>query len=204
MNSILPLLTAAALSSAAAQRLPDPPAPMASDTVPSANVEEGGLHLHAEFRFDAAKQALRVRYLLSNKGKQAVALFDRGDRLAVAQERLKAGTVAAPAKEQDKDGLTLLHHAVPLRKPAPTVPPVPLAARVAVGAELGGDVLVDVGTAPRLRYCLGVAPFEPDLFSARETIDGVEIWRASFDVVGKQKTLCTPWFDTATQAFVSK
>lgn len=200
---MLPLLLAAATTGAAAQRLPDPP-PMTDDTLPSATVEEGLLRLTAQFGFDAGKRELRLRYLLHNGGKQAVALFDRGDRLAVAQDRLKAGTAAAPTTELGKDGLTLFHRAVPLRKPAPTVPPVPLAARVATAAELGGDVLVEVGDAARLRYCLGVAPFDKELFSSRQKIDGVEIWRASFDVVGKQKLLCTPWFDTAKREFEAK
>lgn len=203
MNAILTLLTAVALTGAAAQRLPDPAA-AANDIVPSANVEEGSLRLHAEFKFDAGKRVLRVRYLLGNRGKQAVALFDRGDSLAVAQGRLKAGTVAVPMTEPGKDGLTLNHRALPLRRPTPTVPPIPLAARLAAGTELGGDVLVEVGDAARLRYCLGVVPFEPDLFSARQAIDGVELWRASFDVVAKQKLLCTPWFDTANQQFESR
>lgn len=203
MNTIIPLLLAAAASTAAAQRLPDPP-PMTDDTLPSATVEEGSLRLTAQFGFDAAKRELRLRYLLHNGSRQPVAMFDRGNSLAVAQGRLKAATPAAPTTEQDKDGLSLLHRAVPLRKPAPTAPPVPLAASVAAGTELGGDVLVDVGDAARLRYCLGVAPFDKALFSSRQKIDGVELWRASFDVVGKQKLLCTPWFDTARREFVAK
>lgn len=200
---MLPLLLAAALDGAAPQRLPDPPPlpPLTDATLPSATTQDDGLRLNAQFGFDASKRLLRLRYLLHNGSRQAVALFDRGNTLAVAQGRLKAGSVAAPVSEAGKDGLVLYHRIVPLRKPAPTVPPIPLAARLAPGAELGGDVLVEVGEATRLRYCLGVAPFEPALFSSREAIDGVELWRASFDAVGKQKTLCTPWFDTARLDF---
>lgn len=200
---MLPLLLAAALDGAAPQRLPDPPPspPLTDATLPSATTQDDGLRLNAQFGFDAGKRLLRLRYLLHNGSRQAVALFDRGNSLAVAQGRLKAGSAAAPTSEPGKDGLVLHHRIVPLRKPAPTVPPIPLAARLAPGAELGGDVLVEVGEATRLRYCLGVAPFEPALFSSREAIDGVELWRASFDAVGKQKTLCTPWFDTARLDF---
>lgn len=200
---MLPLLLAAALDGAAPQRLPDPPPspPLTDATLPSATTQDDGLRLNAQFGFDAGKRLLRLRYLLHNGSRQAVALFDRGNSLAVAQGRLKAGSAAAPVSEAGKEGLVLYHRIVPLRKPAPTVPPIPLAARLAPGAELGGDVLVEVGEATRLRYCLGVAPFEPALFSSREAIDGVELWRASFDAVGKQKTLCTPWFDTARLDF---
>lgn len=170
--------------------------------LPQATVENGALRLHAVFDYDAAAQALRIRYRLDNGGGVAAMVFDRGDSLAVAQKRLEAGAVAEPRTESaDGDALGVLHRAWPLRKPAPTVPPVPLAARVAPGASLAGEVRVDVTGAKRIRYCLGSMPFDAELFSDPHPADGVDLWRASFDVVDRQSLLCTPWFDTATRAF---
>ena len=206
MNAMPALLLLAALLPAgggATQAEPPPHPAMRDDTIPTTTVEDAHLSLRVEFHFDAGHQVLRVRYLLNNKGKTAVALFDRGDSVAVAQGKLKAGMAGPVTSEQGKDGLSLNHRALPLRKPAPTVPPVPLAARVIAGGQLGGDVLADTGDAARVRYCLGYAPFDTTLFSSPQPVDGVDLWRASFDVVGTQKLLCTPWFDTAQRAFVS-
>jgi len=203
MNGLPALLMLAALlpagSGAAAEPPPHPA--MRDDTIPTTTVEDAHLSLRVEFHFDAGHHVLRIRYLLNNGSKSAIALFDRGDTVAVAQGKLKAGMAAAVTSEQGKAGLSLNHRALPLRKPAPTVPPIPLAARVTAGNQLGGDVLADTEGAARVRYCLGYAPFDPALFSAPQPVDGVDLWRASFDVVGTQKQLCTPWFDTAQRAF---
>jgi hypothetical protein len=174
---------------------------MKDDSIPNTTVEAGGYRLHVEFYFDAPKHTLRVRYLLNNTSKSAAAIFDRGTTVAVAQNKLKAGSVAELTQEITPDGLVLSHRAAPLRKPAPTVPPVPLAARIAAGAQLGGDVLADTGDAKRVRYCLGVAAFDPAKFSSRQPIDGVELWRASFELAETQRMLCTPWFVLADEAF---
>ncbi len=167
-----------------------------------ATVERDAVRLDATFDVDATSRRLRVRYHLHNGGDAALAVFDRGDTLAVAQGRLTPGTVGAPATEQGADGLSLQHRAVPLRRPAPTVPPVPLAARLAPGDGLDGELHADVGEAARVRYCLAVAPFDAGLFSARQHAEGIDLWRASFDVVGRQWTLCTPWFDVADGRFL--
>lgn len=204
MNGSLPLLLGALLLSGASHSKSPTPAVLTNETIPSTTVEDAHLKLRVEFNFDAGRHMLRVRYLLDNRGKTAVALFDRGDSLAVEQHRLKAGAVATTTLEQGTDGLTLSHRALPLRKPAPTVPPVPLAARVDAGSELGGDILADVGTAKRVRYCLGVAPFDTAMFSSPQPIDGVDLWRASFKAADTQRLLCTPWFDLAQRAFTAR
>src|SRR5690606_24384334 len=126
MTGILALTMGVALAGAA------PPAgPEAASMDPSpagrATVEHDGARLDVTFDMDAPRR-LRVRYRLHNSGETALAVFDRGDTLAVAQGRLTPGTVGAPATEQGADGLSLQHRAVPLRRPAPTVPPIPLAA----------------------------------------------------------------------------
>lgn len=180
-----------------------PPEPAMNDAAPpQVTVEQGPLRLHATFDYDAVAQTLRIRYRLDNGGGVPVMVFDRGDSLAVAQKRLPAGAVAEPRSERDDgDGLSVVHRAWPLRKPAPTVPPVPLAARVIPGASLAGEVRVDTAGAKRLRYCLGSAPFDAERFSSPQDAAGTDLWRASFDVVDRQALLCTPWFDTATRTF---
>jgi len=188
-------------SGAAATASQPPNAAMRDDTIPAVTVEQGRLSLHVEFMFDAGHHSLRIRYLLNNRGKAAVAMFDRGDSVALAQGKLKAGVVAALAHESSDDGLSLNHRALPLGNPAPAVPPLPLAARVVAGGQLGGDVLGDTEDAARVRYCLGVAPFDTTLFSAPQPVDGVDLWRASFKVVETQHLLCTPWFDLGKRTF---
>ncbi len=162
-----------------------------------------GVRLEADFAFDAATQRLAVRYRLHNGSAAAIGVFDRGDTLALKQGRLATGTVGAPATEQGADGLTLQHRAWPLRRPAPTVPPVPLAARVDAGADLSGQFHANVGGAARVRWCLAYATFDDAHFSAPQQVDGIALWRASFNVVSLQQSLCTPWFDPAVQRFES-
>lgn len=196
-------MLAAVLATAAIAAEPEP---AMTDTTPAqATVEHEALRLHATFDYDAAAQALRIRYRLDNGGSVPAMVFDRGDSLAVAQKRIEAGAVAEPRTETaDGGALSVVHRAWPLRKPAPTVPPVPLAARVASGASLAGEVRVDVAGAKRVRYCLGSAPFDAELFSDPHPAGGVDLWRASFDVVDRQALLCTPWFDTARRAFAAE
>jgi hypothetical protein len=179
-----------------------PAAPMSDRPGSSAVIEDRDLALHVQFDFAAATRVLRVRYALDNRGPAAVAAFDRGDTLALARHALEAGAVAAPLREARGDALTLGHRALPLPRPAPTVPRQPLAARVEAGARLEGAFSTDVDPGiARVRHCLGVAAFDPALFSMPQRTASVEIWRASFDAAGRQRLLCTPWFDLARGAF---
>lgn len=166
-----------------------------------AAVERDGVRLDAQFGFDAATQRLSVRYHLHNGSRHAIGVFDRGDTLAVKQGRLVAGTVAAPAMEQGAEGLTLQHRAMPLRRPAPTVPPIPLAARVGAEGDLHGQFHAGVGGATRVRWCLATVAFDDAHFSSPQPLVDVALWRASFAVVPLQQSLCTPWFDVAAGRF---
>lgn len=167
-------------------------------------VEGEGATLEVAFDHAASARALNVRYRLRNTGDQPLAIFDRGNRHAVLTKRLQVGAIAAPTFQTDGADMTLSHIALPLPKPAPTMPPTPLAIRVAPGAETQAEFEFDlpIGDAPkRLRWCLGVAPFNEANFSAPEHAGKVEIWRASFAAVERQRIMCTPWFDVVTGAF---
>lgn len=168
-------------------------------------VEQEGLRLDVSFSGVTAEGGVRVEYALTNTGDGPVAVLDRGDRHAVLTRRQRLGaTGAAEVVEQDGD-VTLRHVARALPDPTPTVPPVPLAARVESGATLRGgfDHAPLLSQPPkRLRWCVGTTPFDADRFSGAETgVDGVEVWRASFDVAAQQVLLCTPWFDVSTGRF---
>lgn len=186
------------------------PAPEPATMSPSASAStlvrgNDGAILHAAFERDAASGELRVRYRLDNQGNDALAVFDRGDRHAVLTSRHATGEVPAPLFRDEGNGdLTLSHEALPLPTPSPTVPPVPLAARLAPGAALEGAFAFTgpgASSARRVRWCLGVAPFSDSDFDNPEQAGGVEVWWASFAVVDRQQTLCTPWFDAAAGAF---
>jgi len=169
-------------------------------------VEGDDVSLEARFDYAPSAGKLVVHYRVHNEGDAPVAIFDRGNRQAVLSKRQALGAVAAPTFEDAGDATTLRHVALPLPQPAPTVPPVPLATKVAPGGEVDGAFgFVFVSSVPkRVRWCLGIAPFDDADFSAPEQAGGVEVWRASFAVVERQRVLCTPWFDLARGEFVGK
>lgn len=174
------------------------------DQVARTTVEGDGAVL--EVAFDPAGSRLAVRYRISNTGSGPLAVFDRGDRHAVLTKRLVAGEVPAPRFEDGAGGLTLSHVARALPDPAPTVPPVPLAAKLAPGAALDDGFAFDLslGSASgRVRWCLGVAPFDAE-FQASESAGEVAVWTAPFEAAEAQQRLCTPWFDVAAGAFVTE
>lgn len=162
--------------------------------------------LEADFDYQPSERVLRVRYRLDNTGVNALAVFDRGDRHMVQTRQLAAGDVPSPFFAIDETGgLTLSHEALPLPVPAPTSSPTPLAARLMPGASLEAGfsfALPASIAAGRVRWCVGVAPFNGDDFSAGEVTAGVDLWRASFAVVDQQQRLCTPWFDLAGGRFI--
>ena len=162
--------------------------------------------LEAGFDYQPMERVLRVRYRLDNTGADALAVFDRGDRHMVQTRQLAAGDVPSPFFAIDgAGGLTLSHEALPLPMPAPTSPPTPLAARLMPGAALEAVFSFALPTsvaAERVRWCVGVAPFNDADFREGETAAGVDLWRASFAVVDDQQRLCTPWFDLAGGRFI--
>lgn len=201
------LLFALVQTSACAQTSPhrvlaaNETSPMSSN---STRVESDGLVL--DVRFEARAGApLRVHYRVQNTGREPVAVFDRGDRHAVLTKRQATGDVGQPGTRDEGNGdVTLSHVARPLPDPSPTLPPVPLAAKLPAGDMLEGTFTASpmtLDTPKRLRWCLGVSAFEPAHFSSPEQVDGVEIWLASFDEASRQTTICTPWFDIASSAF---
>ena len=169
-------------------------------------VEGDGVRLEASFDH-AAGGPLRVRYRVHNTGSADLAVFDRGDRHAVLTGRHGAGEVGDPGfREDGQGGLELRHAARPLPQPAPTLPPTPLAARVAPGQLLEGHFSFSplVGDQPRrLRWCLGVAPFNERQFRSPDGSGDVEVWQASFELSESQQLLCTPWFDAASGTFAA-
>lgn len=172
------------------------------DRVARTIIEGTGTRL--EVAFDPDGEALAVRYRISNTGQAPIAVFDRGDRHAVLTRRLVAGEVPAPHFENTDEGLVLSHVARPLPDPSPTLPPVPLASRLAPGEAHDGAFSFDLSLADaggRVRWCLGVAPFDAPGFQASESAGDVPVWTAPFEMAADQERLCTPWFDMATGSF---
>lgn len=173
------------------------------DQVARTRVDGDGVGLEVAFDPDGAR--LAVRYRVSNTGTGPIAVFDRGDRHAVLSKRLVAGEVPAPRFERGPDGLTLSHLARGLPRPTPTLPPVPLATKLEPGTAIDGAFAFDLSLggsdAGRVRWCLGVAPFDAALFDASESAGEVAVWTAPFEMAETQQQLCTPWFDVAKGAF---
>ena len=172
------------------------------DRVARTTVEGQGARL--EVAFDPDGDALAVRYRISNTGPEPLAVFDRGDRHAVLTRKLVAGEVGLPRFVESDDGLVLSHEARPLPDPAPTVPPVPLAARLDAGQAMDGAFAFDLslaGRGARVRWCLGVAAFDAERFETSESAGDVPVWTAPFDIVDTQQRLCTPWFDVSSGTF---
>lgn len=181
-------------------------AAMPASEAASTTIDDAGVRLEVAFE-PAASGPLRVRYRVHNTTGADIAVFDRGNRHAVLTGRQQGGAVGDPTFREEDDGdVTLRHVALPLAQPTPTVPPVPLAARLAAGDTLEGAFAFTAPTAAapkRMRWCLGVAPFDESDFSVPEAIDGIEIWQAAFALSERQQTLCTPWFDLAAGTFAS-
>lgn len=204
-----------ATASVAAAHAQEPVAAVSASTVSTGTprseagteIAGEGVRLHAGFVFDPVRRTLRVDYRLRNTGPAPLAVFDRGDRHAVASGRLPLGAIAEPTVQTLGDDLVLSHVALPLPHPAPVSPPTPLARRLAPGAESAAQfefALPGLQTPRRLRWCLGVAGFDEQRFSAPQRVGEIELWRASFALAQSQQRLCTPWFDLATARFASE
>lgn len=167
-----------------------------------AHVEADGVVLEAVFAREGA--GLRVDYRIRNTGGNALVVFDRGDRHAVLTRRQAAGDVGVPLLEAREDGRAVLSHvARALPTPAPTVPPTPLARRVAAGESVDATFAfanwLDAPT--HVQWCVGVATAgDSRLFSPEDT-GAVEVWQAGFGYADDQQMLCTPWFDMARGTF---
>ena len=197
-----------AIASTACAQTPNARASHASETSEMAaqttRIDADGVALDVEF--DARPGApVEVRYRLQNTGATPLAVFDRGDRHGVLTGRQATGDVGAPGTRDEGAGdVTLSHIARALPSPSPTLPPVPLAARVDAGGVLEGRFRASPTTLDppkRLRWCLGVVEFDPAFFSSPERVGGVEVWQASFELADRQRLVCTPWFDLAAHAF---
>lgn len=180
---------------------------MSTGTSGSSLVERDGLRLEIGIGVPAPG-TVRVRYRLHNTGKAPLAVFDRGDRHAVLTGRQQAGAIGAPLVLQVAEGDVELRHVARRERAGftgPTVPATPLALQLAPGAAVEGgfSAALPSTTAPlrRVRWCLGVAPFEDAAFFAAENVESGRIWQAGDGAVAAQQSLCTPWFDLATLAF---
>lgn len=198
----------AALLPLAGNAVADVPAgtPTMTDAPDTAQVEADGLRLTARFAYAPRTGALAVTYRLDNTGDAPVAVFDRGNRHAVLTGRQRDGGVGDPVFEEEAPGrVTLRHAAAGLPRPTPTVPPTPLAAKLDPGAGLEGEFAFAPptrGEPARMRWCLGVAPFDGAAFTQPQEVDGVEVWQADFERAERQRLLCTPWFDVVAGRFV--
>ena len=195
-----------------AKTLHSPESPMPSQTVvthaPStqgSTQAQDNQELFAEFDYAPASRIIEVRYRLRNASpSSALAVFDRGDLHAIDIGRQKFGEVGVPKMIENGEDIELVHAVAPLPSPSPTAPPTPIAIQVEPGAELAGHfrfALKGITIPKRLRWCVGVMPFDAAYMdSPTPSADG-QIWRASFAVVDQQRMLCTPWYDVATAAF---
>lgn len=206
LSTLLALVGAGSMQAtgaAAAAETEDDPAPDAGDV---AVVEGRGATLEVRFDYATASDALTVSYCLRNTGDAALMVFDRGNRHAVMSGRQVQGEVPAPLFTLHGGDVALSHRALPLSIPTPTMPPLPLAARVEPGDALqGGFEYASLTAQPprRLRWCLGVAPFAQDDFRQLESRPSQQrdVWQASLAVVERQQLLCTPWYEVAAGAF---
>jgi len=157
-----------------------------------------------EVAFDPDGDRLAVRYRISNTSGLPMAVFDRGDHHAVLTGRLAAGDVPSPSIMQEAGGMVLSHAAHALPQPSPTLPPVPLAAKLEPGGSLDGAFDFDLSLIEgprRVRWCLGVLPFDGAAFQATRGSGDVAVWSGPFEAADSQQLLCTPWFDVPAGAF---
>src|SRR5690606_40295600 len=123
---------------------------------------------------------------------------------AARRGRQPSGPVAAATAEDTGDGAVVRRHVArpgPVGPTGPTGRHTPIALKLEAGGVLEDGFRYSIPSSPpqRLRWCLGVAPFEQDRFFAPERAAGVEVWQAAD--TSAQRELCTPWFDCARRAF---
>lgn len=153
-------------------------------------------------------ESVRVRYRLRNTGATPLAVFDRGNRQAVLAGRQASGAIAAPSFEELAGGDVVLRHVARAATrgvaTGPTLPATPLALKLDPGAALEGEFAFAIpASAPpkRVRWCLGVAPFDAEAFVLPDASQEGEVWQATDAAVAAQQQLCTPWFTMATGRF---
>lgn len=177
----------------------------AVDSLPEASVQGPfDTRLLAAFDVRPGRLVADVRYVLRNDGQAALIVFDRGTVHDAGIGRQTLGGVGVPIQESAGEDLTLVHAAMPLPQPAPTSPPTPLGIELAPGASLAARFQVMLsGTAlpKRLRWCVGVMPFDEKLLSSPVQTKEGRVWTASFASEQRQQRLCTPWYDVAGARF---
>lgn len=182
-------------------------APGPSDAMPpsaTTTVDASVARLDIDARYDAGTHKLSLDYRLTNTSTGPLAVFDRGDSMQLRTHMLAPGKPAPPMQAMEDGGLQLNHRAMPLRKPPPIVPHIPLAGRLEAGAVHTDAFTVDVPAGVgRVRYCLGVAPFVAERFRPA-TGAGDGVWLASYRVVDQQTLLCTPWLDLVAGRFADR
>ncbi|KWS04573.1 hypothetical protein AZ78_2123 [Lysobacter capsici AZ78] len=168
---------------------------------------KNGVKLDVEFRYQAQARSVEVNYQLHNPdAAPPLAVFDRGDLHTVQIGRQKLGAIGQPGFVTEGADVEMLHAALPLPDPAPTSPPTPLAIKVAPGSTLSGRFESEIWstTVPkRLRWCVGVMPFDEKFFDAPARSADGQVWSAPFAAAEAQQMLCTPWFDIAKGGFES-
>ncbi|ATE70627.1 hypothetical protein [Lysobacter capsici] len=168
---------------------------------------KNGVKLDVEFRYQAQARSVEVNYQLHNSdAAPLLAVFDRGDLHTVRIGRQKLGAIGQPGFVTEGTDVEMLHAALPLPDPAPTSPPTPLAIKVAPGSTLSARFESEIWstTVPkRLRWCVGVMPFDEKFFDAPARSADGQVWSAPFAAAEAQQMLCTPWFDIAKGGFES-
>lgn len=183
--------------------------PLMESHMPASSSTASRTHAHdaeliANFRYDPTTRVVNVRYQVNNTSpKSSLAVFDRADLFAVRQGQQKLGDVAVPHQTADGDDITLWHVMPPMDPSAESLP-TPTAIRLAPGTTLSGQFTFGLWGAvhpKRLRWCLGVMPFDEQVFGSPVAVEAGELWQASTAIVERQQTLCTLWYDVANAAF---
>jgi len=159
------------------------------------------VRLDGEFSLEADGRTLHVAYKVSNIGRYALLVFDRGDALSVATNRQAPGSVGVPQAQFEDGDLSLRHVARPLPSPTPTVPPSPLASQVLPGGEYDNHFTyvlpeAESGQVRRVRYCLGAVGVPGPLPESAQRAGGV--WSVPNAAAAHQGVLCSPWLVLAS------
>mgnify|MGYP001161991245 CR=1 FL=1 len=170
-----------------------------SETVASADTATAPspASLYADIYYDTATGTVRVRYRVRNaSATRGLAVFDRGVYGDWSGVAYAPGPVGTATLQLDGTDAVLLH--------APTAPDnpddlraTPLAIEVAPGGELESMYLHRIdrnADIRRLRWCVAVAPLEPDHFRNPQRSSSGTIWMASADAVQAQTRLCSDWY----------
>jgi hypothetical protein len=154
-----------------------------------------------EWRYHPDQNFISVKYRVQNESRrESLAVFEREVYIPHPSYVYSPGKIGAPIVKANGTDVDIIHAAFAGDIPASGTP---LAIEVMSGAHIDGHFFLPLGEAKpkRLRWCVGVMPFDKRYFDRPHGSGNGRIWFAKAEVKPLQQMLCTPWYDVTQARF---